>query len=239
MNLSKENNNKIFTAMDIFAILALVTTAGFISSLGLMGTYLDITPILVIRLVAAAYLIWKLHVYKKRRLNHKFKWLIIIAQIILAYMGTFEADVILSSVKFPSPANACLASRECNHKNTLYYSSDEPAYAIFRKFGGRIYYYPNNDGYKVNNFLLIDASYTYNEGNYLIEIYKLPDNYYIFVEVKDDDISKITDNSNKDFNYLHTLVNGNYNVRNYYGKTINKIEDYHLKVEDKELEINI
>ena len=73
----------------------------------------------------------------------------------------------------------------------------------------------------------------------LIEIYKLPDNYYIFVEVKDDDISKITDNSNKDFNYLHTLVNGNYNVRNYYGKTIDKIEDYHLKVEDKELEINI
>ena len=77
------------------------------------------------------------------------------------------------------------------------------------------------------------------QGNYLIEIYKLPDNYYIFVEVKDDDISKITDNSNKDFNYLHTLVNDNYNVRNYYGKTIDKIEDYHLKVEDKELEINI
>ena len=56
MNLSKENNNKIFNAMDIYAVLALVTPAGFISSLGLMGTYLDITPILVIRLVAEAFL---------------------------------------------------------------------------------------------------------------------------------------------------------------------------------------
>ena len=239
MNSSKENNNKIFTVMDIFAVLALVTTAGFISSLGLMETYFDITPLIVIRLVSAAYLIWKLHIYKKNRLNHKFKWLIIVAQIILAYMGTFESDMILSSVKFPSPVNACLASHESNHKNTLHYSNDEPAYAIFRKFAGRIYYYPNNDGYQVTNFLLIDNSYTYNEGNYLIEIYKLPDNYYIFVEVKDDDITKITDNSNKDFNYLHTLVNENYNVRNYYGKTIDEIENYHLKVNGKELEINI
>lgn len=239
MNSIINKEDKTFVILDIFAFLALVASTGFISFLGIMEFYMDVTPIILLRLIAAFYLIMHLHSYKKKIFNKKLKWVIVITQIILAYIGTFDADRMIGNVKFQSSTIACLTSSTCRHDNSLYYSGDEPRYAVFRNFPNSIYYYKNNDGYQAYNFDIITSSYSYNEGNYLIEIYKLPESYYIFVQVLDDDISKVTDNSNKDFDFLHTLRNKNYDVRTYYGKTIDKIEDYHLKLEGKELEINI
>lgn len=102
MNSIINKEDKTFVILDIFAFLALVVSTGFISFLGIMEFYMDVTPIILLRLIAAFYLIMHLHSYKKKIFNKKLKWVIVITQIILAYIGTFDAYRMIGNVKFQS-----------------------------------------------------------------------------------------------------------------------------------------
>lgn len=222
----------------IFAVLAVIVTATFAYSLGIMEFYIDITPVFILRFIACVYLMLNVHSFSKKGENRKYKVFIIILQVILLYLGTFDIDRIVDNVKFSSASNACLAANKCDNNHSLYYSASEPDFAIFKSFEKKLYFYKNDNGYQCQNFLWLDAIYTYQDDNTIVEIYHLPDNYFIYVNVNNDEISKVVDNTEEIFKSLSSITNKNYYVKNYYGKVINKIEDYSLTLDGNKINIS-
>ena len=235
MKLSFRDNKELLGI--IFAVLAIIVTAIFAYGLGIMEFYIDITPVIMLRFIACIYLMIKVHDFSKQCINRKYNVFVIILQVLLFYLGTFDIDRIVDNVKFPSATNACLAASKCDNNHSLYYSASEPDFAIFKSFEKKLYFYKNDNGYQCQNFLWLEAIYTYQDENATVEIYHLPDNYFIYVEVSEDEISKVVDNTEETFKSFSSITNKNYYVKNYYGKVIDKIEGYSLTIDGKKIDI--
>lgn len=188
-------------------------------------------------ILGCAGLIFGINLYfKEDYLNRNRKKIsrILIAIVVIYFF--FGLNTLSEVISFKTPINMCYFREDCYYNFLMYYP-DEKYAVITHPDHGTFYYVKDNGKWSASSKISLEKYY-YEDENLQIKIYTLKDEYFVIVNTKDNKAHEIIDNKDNEFKSLSTLQNKDILIKNYYGKIVNNIENYEIKIDGTVKELN-
>lgn len=163
----------------------------------------------------------------------KHKVILTIVQVIIFLVSLLVEVVIYEEYYFSSDFYACSYSEKCDDYGLLKYSEDNKSTYIKKDI--LVVYNKDEIGWKIDNSEYY-TKYEYEKDGIQIKLIEVEKRYFVYVELKDNiQLTDIIDNSQKEFQKLSVANYQEYIVENHYGKYIDNIKDYKIKIADEEI----